>query len=58
MRRIDLCCLLLAPVVVGGLMTYVSIRAAILLLAGWNLAAWLPECWLLQYVHDAHPALQ
>lgn len=58
MRRIDLCCLLLAPVAVGGLMTLVDTQAAVILLAAWNLLAWVPEIWLLQIVHDATPAMQ
>ena len=39
-------------------MTLVNTRAAVVLLAAWNIVAWIPEIWLLRHVHDSTPAMQ
>lgn len=42
-RTIDLCCLIVAPIVSGFLMTYVDSKVAIMEIAGFNLVVWIPE---------------
>ena len=58
MRCIDLTCLVLAPIVVGYLMTYAGQRAAVVAVCAWNLAAWAPECGLLRYSMGQVPRLR
>eukprot|EP00898_Chlorokybus_atmophyticus_P002489 jgi/Chlat1/3240/Chrsp22S03423 len=58
MRRIDLCCLVLAPIAVGAVMSSMSARAAALLIAGWNIVSGVGEYALLVYVYKQVPALQ
>ena len=47
MRRIDLSCLIAAPIAAGCLMTLASTRAAVMVMGLWNAAACVPECLLL-----------
>ncbi|XP_076326807.1 ferroportin-like isoform X2 [Tachypleus tridentatus] len=56
MRRIDLIAKLLAPLLVGQIMTLSSIIAAIFL-AGWNLIGVFFEYWLLWRVYKSVPQL-
>lgn len=49
MRRIDLTCLIVSPIMVGLIMNYAGSPAAVMLILLWNLAAWAPECLLLTY---------
>ena len=58
MRRIDLTCLILAPIAVGCLMTFAGPRAAVAAICAWNLAAWAPECGLLRYSMGQVPHLR
>ncbi|KAL3161599.1 hypothetical protein ABBQ32_010458 [Trebouxia sp. C0010 RCD-2024] len=58
MRAIDLSCLLLAPIAAGFLMTYTSISTAIVAIAAWNLAACVPECYLLVCAQRASAVLR
>ncbi len=58
MRAIDLSCLLLAPIAAGFLMTYTNTSTAILAIAAWNLAAWVPECYLLVCAQRASAVLR
>ncbi|KAK9815567.1 hypothetical protein WJX72_006024 [[Myrmecia] bisecta] len=58
MRRIDLTCLIAAPIAAGLVMTYFGTPWAILLITAWNLAAWFPECWLLTYAQRQAPGLR
>ena len=57
MRRIDLCCKILAPIVVGQVMTYISKMAGVLFLAGWNVVSVFGEYYLLWKVFKAVAAL-
>jgi iron-regulated transporter 1 len=57
MKRIDLLCLIGAPIGAGALLAR-SAGAAVGATAAWSLAAWLPECWLLRRAQAASPALQ
>ncbi|KAK6943413.1 LOW QUALITY PROTEIN: Ferroportin-1 [Dillenia turbinata] len=55
--RIDLICKLVAPVVTGFIISFVSLRASAVALALWNtLSVWL-EYWLLISVYNGIPAL-
>lgn len=58
MRGVDLSCLLLSPIAAGFLMTYGGMQTAILVIALWNLAAWIPECYLLYVAQQASAALR
>ena len=58
MRGVDLSCLLLSPIAAGFLMTYAGMRSAILVIALWNLASWVPECYLLYIAQQASSALR
>ncbi|KAJ9185438.1 hypothetical protein P3X46_005076 [Hevea brasiliensis] len=56
-RRIDLTCKLLAPVVSGFIISFVSVKASAMTLAVWNtLAVWM-EYWLFISVYKGIPAL-
>ncbi|GBG86777.1 hypothetical protein CBR_g42062 [Chara braunii] len=57
MRRIDLSCLLLAPVAVGFLMSFLSMLSAAIAIATWNLVSFFLESYLLYRVYIAEPAL-
>ncbi|PFX27602.1 Solute carrier family 40 member 1 [Stylophora pistillata] len=57
LRRIDLCCKILAPIVVGQVMTYVSKIAGVWFLAGWNVVSVFGEYYLLWKVFKAVTAL-
>jgi iron-regulated transporter 1 len=58
MRQIDLTCLIASPIMAGLLLHYGGLRAAILGIMAWNVAAWLPECWLLSYAQRCSPMLR
>ena len=55
MRRIDLLCLLAAPIASGFCMTYLSLRAATAALAAWNAATWAPSVLLLCHAGKTLP---
>lgn len=56
-RRIDLTCKLLAPVISGFIMSFISVKASAMTLAIWNtVAVWL-EYWLFTSVYTGIPAL-
>ena len=57
LRRIDLCCKILAPILVGQIMTYISKVAGVLFLAGWNVVSVFGEYFLLWKVFQAVSAL-
>jgi len=58
MRRIDLTCLIASPIMAGCLMTFGSMRVAIVAILLWNLLAWWPECTLLELAQHFSPALR
>lgn len=58
MRRIDLTCLIVAPVAVGFLMTFGGSRAAVAAICLWNLVVWVPEVALLSYSVRQTPNLR
>jgi hypothetical protein len=58
MKRIDLTCLIASPIVVGALMEWGGGGAAAAAVAGWNVAAWAPECWLLAVAQRRSAALR
>jgi len=55
MRRIDLLCLLAAPMASGFCMTYLSLKAATAALACWNIITWAPSVLLLCYAEESLP---
>ncbi|KAG8647824.1 hypothetical protein MANES_09G113000v8 [Manihot esculenta] len=56
-RRIDLTCKLLAPVVSGFIISFISVKASAMTLALWNtIAVWM-EYWLFTSVYKGIPAL-
>ena len=57
LRRIDLCCKILAPILVGQIMTYISKVAGVLFLAGWNVVSVFGEYFLLWKVFQSVSAL-
>lgn len=56
-RRIDLSCKLLAPVLSGFVISFVSTQASAVALALWNLASVWLQYWLFVSVYTAVPAL-
>lgn len=56
-RRIDLTCKLLAPVVSGFIISFVSVKASAMTLAIWNTTAVWVEYWLFTSVYKGIPAL-
>ncbi|XP_035689340.1 solute carrier family 40 member 1-like [Branchiostoma floridae] len=56
-RRIDLCTKILSPVVVGQIMTFVSMLVGALFIAGWNMVSMAIEYYLYYRVYDSVPAL-
>ncbi|XP_052159405.1 solute carrier family 40 member 1 [Oryza glaberrima] len=56
-RRIDLSCKLLAPVLSGFIISFVSMEASAAALAAWNLAAVWVQYWLFVSVYAGFPAL-
>uniref|UniRef100_A0A0E0LCN0 Solute carrier family 40 member n=1 Tax=Oryza punctata TaxID=4537 RepID=A0A0E0LCN0_ORYPU len=56
-RRIDLSCKLLAPVLSGFVISFVSMEASAAALAAWNLAAVWLQYWLFVSVYAGFPAL-
>lgn len=58
MRRIDLVCKLLSPVISGFIISFISLKASAVTLAAWNIiSVWL-EYWLFTSVYDGIPALE
>lgn len=57
LRRIDLCCKILAPILVGQIMTYISKVAGVIFLAGWNVISVFLEYYLLWKVFQSVAAL-
>ena len=57
MRRIDLCCKLMAPVVVGAVITYTDYFTSTLVVAGWNIMSFFAEFGLLCVVYYCIPTL-
>ena len=57
MRRIDLCCKLMAPVLVGAVITYTDYFTSTLFVAGWNVMSYFAEFGLLCIVYYYVPAL-
>lgn len=58
LRRIDLSCKLLAPMIAGFIMTYAGPKAGALTIALWNIGSALPELHLLQRLYNNFPVLQ
>jgi solute carrier family 40 (iron-regulated transporter), member 1 len=56
-RRIDLCCKLLAPVFSGFVISFVSAQSSAAVLALWNVASVGVEYWLFVSVYNGVPAL-
>ncbi|EDO43654.1 predicted protein, partial [Nematostella vectensis] len=57
MRRIDLVCKILAPALVGQVMTYVSKSAGVILIASWNVLSVFVEYFMLLRVYHSVPSL-
>ncbi|XP_014662603.1 PREDICTED: solute carrier family 40 member 1-like isoform X3 [Priapulus caudatus] len=57
MRRIDLTTNILAPIVVGQLMTYASIKISCIAIAGWNVVSMAAEYWLIWMLYKSFPQL-
>ena len=57
MRRIDLCCKLMAPVVIGAVLTYTDYFISTLFVAGWNIISFFAEFGLLCIVYYCVPTL-
>ncbi|KAF7825471.1 solute carrier family 40 member 2-like [Senna tora] len=56
-RRIDLTCKLLAPVITGFIISFVSLKASSITLALWNIISVWVEYWLFMSVYRGIPAL-
>ncbi|KAF2306498.1 hypothetical protein GH714_018717 [Hevea brasiliensis] len=56
-RRIDLTCKLLAPVVAGFIISFVSVKASAMTLVIWNTSAVLMEYWFFTSVYRGIPSL-
>lgn len=56
-RRIDLSCKLLAPVITGFIISFVSLKASAITLALWNAVSVWVEYWLFTSVYNGIPAL-
>ncbi|CAH1238030.1 SLC40A1 [Branchiostoma lanceolatum] len=56
-RRIDLCTKILSPVVVGQIMTFVSMLVGAMFIAGWNMVSMVIEYYLYHRVYVSVPAL-
>ena len=57
MRRIDLCCKLMAPVLIGAVITYTNYFTSTLFVAGWNVISYFAEFSLLCIVYYYVPTL-
>ncbi|GFP92797.1 solute carrier family 40 member 2 [Phtheirospermum japonicum] len=57
-RRIDLTCKLLAPVVSGFIISFVSLTASAMALALWNVLSVFLQFWLLMSVYNGIPRLK
>ena len=57
MRRIDLCCKLMAPVLIGAVITYTNYFTSTLFVAGWNIVSYFAEFSLLCIVYYYVPTL-
>lgn len=53
LRRIDLCCKILAPILVGLIMTFISKITGVIFLAGWNVLSVFLEYYLLWKVFQS-----
>lgn len=58
MRRIDLICKLLSPVISGFIISFISLKASAVTLAVWNIVSVWLEYWLFTSVYDGIPALE
>jgi iron-regulated transporter 1 len=58
MRRIDLLCLMLAPIASGLLMTYAGLFPAVVIISVYNAVAWMPEIRMLQIAQRHSAALR
>jgi len=58
MRRIDLLCLLLAPICVGGLMAWLGPLAGALFIGAWHFALLAPEYIILTWVYNSFNVLR
>ncbi|XP_021289871.1 solute carrier family 40 member 1-like [Herrania umbratica] len=56
-RRIDLTCKLVAPVITGFIISFVSLKASAMTLAGWTTITVWVEYWLFMAVYNGIPAL-
>ncbi|XP_015950540.1 solute carrier family 40 member 2 [Arachis duranensis] len=57
-RRIDLTCKLLAPVITGSIISFLSLKASAITLALWNTVSVWVEYWLFSSVYNGIPALK
>ena len=57
MLRIDLCCKLMAPVMIGAVITYTDYFTSTLFVAGWNVISFFAEFGLLCIVYHYVPTL-
>ncbi|RYR27094.1 hypothetical protein Ahy_B02g061424 isoform B [Arachis hypogaea] len=57
-RRIDLTCKLLAPVITGFIISFLSLKASAITLALWNTVSVWVEYWLFSSVYNGIPALK
>eukprot|EP00053_Salpingoeca_punica_P015096 m.138064 g.138064 ORF g.138064 m.138064 type:complete len:639 (+) comp16624_c0_seq1:173-2089(+) len=57
LRRIDLACKILAPILVGLTMTFAGTVAGAILIGVWNIASAPPEYILLNWVYRSYPEL-
>ena len=57
MRRIDLCCKLMAPALIGAVITYTDYFTSTLFVAGWNVISYFAEFGLLCIVYYYVPTL-
>jgi iron-regulated transporter 1 len=57
MKRIDLSCEVVAPVVVGFLIKWTGVVLSFVVVAVWNVLSYFPEYFLLTAVYRSHPEL-
>ncbi|CAD6447183.1 4ec8d017-a799-404d-8a27-b26c25b000c8 [Sclerotinia trifoliorum] len=58
MRRIDLCCRLLAPILISFLVSTLGIKIGVVLVGGMNAATWGVEMWCARRVWKSNTRLQ
>ncbi|KAJ3688309.1 hypothetical protein LUZ61_017473 [Rhynchospora tenuis] len=56
-RRIDLTCKLLAPVLTGFVISFISLQASAIIFSVWNILSVFLEYWLLASVYNGVPSL-